>query len=196
MTEDVTNRNDHAREFLQGEYTTLRSELIKRAEFRQHLLEITLGSAAAALTLNTIHLTGTEFTRVLLVYPLLVTFLALGWLHQGLRMSILATYIRTKIEPKFRWGSSEEATRIGYETWLECHKRPREQQLGTLASKFMFVVIQVLVLGLGLVGVVAGTDIQTIDMALAVVGVLAIVLTGWFLFLYRPTADDQNHSTP
>ena len=63
MTDKAKNGNDETLAFLQAEYTSLRSEIVKRLELGQRLLEITLVSAAAILAIN---LTGDEFARFLL----------------------------------------------------------------------------------------------------------------------------------
>src|SRR4051812_7608374 len=121
MSRDALDGDDHVRAFLQLEYTTLRGELIKRVESRQRLLEITLVSAAAVLTIN---LTGPEWSRVLLAFPILVMFLAFGWLHHDLRLQRLATYVKTQIEPAFQRQSTSPFGPVGYETWLDSHPNP------------------------------------------------------------------------
>ncbi len=93
-----------------AQYTALRGELTKRAEFRQRPLEITLVSAVAILTIT---LTGTEFARILLASPILVMFLELARLHHGLRMSVPVVYIKTDSEPEFPWRHHEEETPSG-----------------------------------------------------------------------------------
>jgi hypothetical protein len=113
MTGTSPDDNDHFRAFLQMEYTTLRGELIKRLEFKQRLLEITLVSAAAILTIN---VTGAEFSRVLLAYPILVMFLALVWVHHDSRLQDLASYIKERIEPAFQQLVDSETDLVGYET--------------------------------------------------------------------------------
>ena len=110
MTGNARNGNDETLAFLQAEYTALRNEVIRRIELGQRVLEITLVSAAAILTIN---LTGTEFARVLLAYPVLVMFLAFAGLHNALQVRILATYIMTEIEPRFRWRRDGEEIPIG-----------------------------------------------------------------------------------
>ncbi|MCC2628855.1 MAG: hypothetical protein K0S14_2505, partial [Thermomicrobiales bacterium] len=52
MTDKANNGNDETLAFFQAEYTSLRSEMVKRLELGQRLLEITLVSAAAILTIN------------------------------------------------------------------------------------------------------------------------------------------------
>jgi hypothetical protein len=179
MTDQAENGNDQTLAFLQAEYTSLRSEFVKRVELGQRLLEITLVSAAAILTIN---LTGAEFARVLLAYPVLVMFLAFAALHHALQLRILATYIRTEIEPRFRWRHAGEDASVGHEAWLVDNSPRQAQRLGTLASISMFVGIQILVFSLGVIGSVTGTRVEPVDLVLIVVGVVVIFVTAAVLF--------------
>jgi hypothetical protein len=181
MTDRADNGNDETLAFLRAEYTALRGEMVKRLELGSRLLEITLVSAAAILTIN---LTGTEFARVLLAYPVLVMFLAFAGLHSGLQVRILAAYIRTEIEPRFRWRRDGEDAAVGYEAWLVAHAPREEQRLGIFSSIFMFIGTQVLVFSLGVVEAVTGTRVHPVDMVLIIVGVVVIVVTAAVLFGY------------
>src|SRR5918995_4899973 len=165
MTDNTGNGNDGTLAFLQAEYTALRSEFVKRVELGQRLLEITLVSAAAILTIN---LTGTEFARVLLAYPILVMFLAFAGLQHGLQLRILATYIKTEIEPRFRWRHDGEDASVGYEAWRVDNAPRQAQRLGILGSMSMFVGIQVLVFSLGVVESVSGTRVHPVDIVLII----------------------------
>jgi hypothetical protein len=181
MTDKANNGNDETLAFLQAEYTSLRGEIVKRLELGQRLLEITLVSAAAILTIN---LAGDEFARVLLAYPVLVMFLAFAGLHSALQVRILATYIKTEIEPRFRWRHDGEDAAVGYEAWLVAHAPREEQRLGIFSSIFMFTGTQVLVFSLGVVEAVTGTWVHPVDIVLIFVGVVVIVVTAAVLIGY------------
>jgi hypothetical protein len=181
MTDNATNGNDHTLAFLQAEYTALRGEIVKRVELGQRLIEITLVSAAAILTIN---FTGAEFARVLLAYPVLVMFLAFAGLQHGLQLRILATYIKTEIEPRFRLRHDGEDASVGFEVWSVANSPRQAQRLGILGSMSMFVGIQVLVFSLGVVESVSGTRVQPVDMVLIIVGVVVIVVTAAVLYGY------------
>jgi hypothetical protein len=181
MPDDASNGNDETLAFLQTEYTALRSELVKRVELGQRLLEITLVSAAAILTIN---LTGLEFARVLLGYPVLVMFLAFAGLHHAQQVRTLATYIKTEIEPRFRGRHDGEDGSVGYEAWLGAHAPRQGQYLGIFAGMFIFIGTQVLVFSLGVVEAVTRTRVQPADVALIIVGGIAIVVTAAVLFGY------------
>jgi hypothetical protein len=179
MTDRANNGNDETLAFLQAEYTSLRSELVKRVELGQRLLEITLVSAAAILTIN---VTGDEFARVLLAYPILVMFLAFAGLHHAIQVRTLAAYIKTEIEPRFRWRHEREDASFGHEAWLVDNSPRQEQRLGIFAGIFMFVGTQILVFSLGVVESVIGSRVHPVDIVLIVVGGVAIVVTAAVLF--------------
>jgi hypothetical protein len=181
MTDNARNGNDETLAFLQAEYTALRSEIVKRLELGQRLLEITLVSAAAILTIN---LTDDEFARVLLAYPVLVMFLAFAGLHSALQVRVLATYIKTEIEPRFRWRHDGEDASVGYEAWLVAHAPREQQRLGIFSSIFMFIGTQVLVFSIGVVEAVTGPRVQPVDIVLIIAGGVAIVVTAAVLFGY------------
>jgi hypothetical protein len=181
MTDNAQNGNEETLAFLQAEYTALRSEFVKRVELGQRLLEITLVSAAAILTIN---LTGDEFARVLLAYPILVMFLAFAAVHHALQLRIIATYIKSEIEPKFRWRPDGEEASVGHETWLVDNSPRQAQRLGILGSISMFIGIQVLVFSLGVVQSVTGTRVQPVDIMLIIVGVVVILATAAVMFGY------------
>jgi hypothetical protein len=181
MTDTAQDGNDETLAFLQAEYTSLRGEMVKRLELGSRLLEITLVSAAAILTIN---FTGTEFARVLLAYPVLVMFLAFAGLHSGLQVRILATYIKTEIEPRFRWRHNGEDAAVGYEAWLAAHAPREEQRLGIFSSIFMFIGTQVLVFSLGVVEAVTETRVHPVDFVLIIVGIVVIVVTAAVMFGY------------
>jgi hypothetical protein len=183
MSGNAPNDSDHVRTFLQTEYTVLRGELIKRVELNQRLLEITLASAAAILTLNSTQESG--FARVLLAYPILVMFLAFAWLHNDLRLRRLASYVKMQIEPAFQRQPNGPANRIGYESWLETHPYPHEGRIGGMSSIALFIIVQLLVFLLGGEGAWTKTGYQTVDAVLGVFGGAAIFVTAGFLLFYR-----------
>ena len=182
MIGDAPNENDHVREFLKLEYTSLRGELIKRVEFRQRLLEIAVVSAGAILALN---LTWDQYPLILLAYPIVVMFLGLGWMHHDQRLQKLATYIRMQIEPEFQRQSNLEANPVGYETWLDQDRSRREGRIGGMSSIAVFLMSQSLVFVVGWAS--AGTKIgESLAEAIAFsLGFSAIYVTAMFLLFYR-----------
>jgi hypothetical protein len=181
MTGDTADRDDRVGAFLRMEYTTLRGELVKRAEFRQQILQITLGSATAILTIHAAVDDREDFARVLLAYPILVLLLAAGWLHHGRAMCRLATYAKTQIEPRFEGSINGEHALVGYETWLAKARNWNEGLIGAVSGIVTFVVLQILLFWLGQP---FKTGFPSADFLLSVAGIVAILLTvvGWLAF--------------
>jgi hypothetical protein len=183
MTAGPPDDQNHVREFLKLEYTTLRGELIKRVEFRQRLLEIAVVSAGAILALN---LTWDQYPLILLAYPILVMFLGLGWLHHDQRLQKLATYIRMQIEPEFKRPSNAEQSPVGYETWLDKDRARQEGRIGGMASIAVFLMSQALVFAVGCF--TAGADKLnevSVEAAAFCLGFAAIYVTAMLLLFYR-----------
>jgi hypothetical protein len=61
------------------EYNALRDEILKRIELRQQFVSMTLTIAGVFLGI------GVTTDTIALVYPLLATFLAIGWAQNDLR---------------------------------------------------------------------------------------------------------------
>jgi hypothetical protein len=104
-------------------------------------------------------------------------FLAFAGLHSGIQVRVLAAYIKTEIEPRFRWRHDSGDAAVGYEAWLVAHAPREEQRLGIFSSIFMFIGTQVLVFSLGVVEAVTGTRVHPVDIVLIVV--TAAVLFGY-----------------
>jgi hypothetical protein len=169
-------------EFLKLEYATLRGESIKRVEFRQRLIEIAVVSAGAILALN---LTWDQYPLILLVYPIVVLFLGLGWMHHDQRLQKLATYIRIQIEPEFQRQSNAVENPVGYETWLDHDRARQEGRIGGMSNIAVFLLSQLLVFAVRWAS--AGSKIgESLPEAIACrLGFSAIYVTAMFLLFYR-----------
>jgi len=75
-----------------AEYSTLRSEILKRMDLRQQLLTFTLLTTGAVFSF-------VQNTEILLLYPVLVLYLARTWVQNDARIWDIAQYIRKHIEP-------------------------------------------------------------------------------------------------
>lgn len=91
--------------FALAEYTSLRDELLKRIDFQHQILALTLVGAGTFLTVGT----QASTPDLLLIYPILVLFLATGWYQHNLRVYRIETYIRTKIESRVPGAGWEQA---------------------------------------------------------------------------------------
>lgn len=79
-----------------AEYAVLRDEILRRYEVRTKMIETTL---VATGVIWTAAFQSTQLAPILLVYPVLVLFLALGWASHGIVIGELGKYIRERIEP-------------------------------------------------------------------------------------------------
>lgn len=100
------------------EYSVLKDEILKRTEIRHQLLSFTLVAAGTFLTIGA---QGLVEPSVLLIYPILATFLAAVWTHSDIRVGELGEYIRTNIEPRLdglRWEKHLRKKYGRHENWL------------------------------------------------------------------------------
>ncbi|RJP78969.1 MAG: hypothetical protein C4522_10625 [Desulfobacteraceae bacterium] len=110
--------NKNCQEQILAEYNALRAEIIHRMSIRHQIVSfsvILLGAILAFKTLN-----GTT----LLLYPILVLFLACGWAHNDCRVGEIGNYIKNNIEDKLCF--------LGWESFLYNTKN------GEIASKYGF----------------------------------------------------------
>ena len=84
------------------EYQALRSEILKRIEFRYQLINLILIVAGTFLTVG---LQPNISASMLLVYPILALFLVAGWVHNGVATLRIARYIRKKALRQKQHGS-------------------------------------------------------------------------------------------
>lgn len=101
----IPNKETHAE--LLAEYSALRSEILKRMDMRQQILTFTLIAAGTIFSFG--------HKEVLLLFPVLVLFLAALWTQNDTRIWEIAEFIKNKIEPT--------AKGIKWETYMyEKHK--------------------------------------------------------------------------
>ncbi|NUM77600.1 hypothetical protein HUU40_24825 [candidate division KSB1 bacterium] len=123
MNTNADDNLDNARRGIELEYSHLRSEILKRIELRQQIATVTLTLAGIFLGL------GVTTESVVLIYPPLATFLALGWAQNDFRVRDLAKYLREEVEPKMPG--------LGYELYIQ---KKRGMKAGGLGS-WRFVVL-------------------------------------------------------
>lgn len=78
-----------------AEYSALREEIQRKVDTQFQVVSLTLLVAGTFLSLG---LTGTVNHLVLLVYPIIATFLAAEWTHKSVSILLIARYIRDKYE--------------------------------------------------------------------------------------------------
>ena len=122
------------------EYNALRSEILTRIELRQQLIGITLALAGVFLSL------ALTVEAVALIYPPLAMFLALGWARNDDGIREIALYIRERLE--------RMPVGLGYETYMQQRraerKGPRAWRLGASSHSGVFLLTQIMAVGIEL----------------------------------------------
>ena len=150
------------------EYNSLRSEILKRIELRQQLVSITLTLAGIFLSV------GLTTDLVVLIYPPLAMFLALGWTQNDFRIRGMATYIREQMETA--------PIGLGYETYMQ-QERARNKGLGAwrfvvMSHSGIFLFTQLMAIGIELSKPTAFT-FTPLKWALLVIDCIAILIVVW-----------------
>lgn len=119
------------------EYTTLRTEILKRIELRYQIVAVTLTLAGVFL--------GVGLTKdlVALIYPPLATFLALAWAQNEFRIRLASIYIRERIEGILG---------LCYERWVHGERRKPSEGLGSwslivVSHGGVFLLTQLMAIG-------------------------------------------------
>ncbi len=140
MSTTLEDRLSIEKRGMELEYVSIRGEILKRIELRQQIVAVTLTLAGIFLGI------GITTETVALIYPVLATFLALGWGQNDFRVRDLATYQRENIESLFPG--------IKYETRIHQNRRMKDGSLGSwrfvvlshggifLLTQFMAIVIE------------------------------------------------------
>lgn len=150
------------------EYAALRSEILKRMQLRQQFTAITLTIAGVFLGL------GVSITTapIVLIFPLLIPFLALGWAQNDLRIKDMAIYIREHIE-RF-------IPTLGWEIYLEEERgkrRSRGWRYIVMAHGGVFLVTQVTAILIGSLRLSFGP----LEWSLLGIDLLALLAVVWIL---------------
>lgn len=96
LSPNISSRQVEVATFVIAEYESLREEVLKRLEFQNQTITLTLIVAGTFLTVATQSANG---YLLLFIYPILACFLALGWFQNNLRIRLINIYIRNNIEP-------------------------------------------------------------------------------------------------
>ena len=91
---DLNDLNDVQKNLIVEEYRFLRNEILKRIEFRSKNINFILAGAAGFIGLGL----KQNSVPVLLIYPILSFFLALSWIHNGIILTRIGSYIRQCLE--------------------------------------------------------------------------------------------------
>ncbi len=100
LEQDVSTKETQLTDFLLAEYAALRDEILKRLELQHQSLSLGLIALGALIPLGV----ESESPIVILLYPIIVLFLAASWSQSDLRTGQIGTYIRENIEPRLTNG--------------------------------------------------------------------------------------------
>lgn len=167
---------------LELEYTTLRSEILKRIEMRQQIISVTLTLAGIFLSV------GLSVESVVLIYPILAAFLAFGWAQNDFRIRDTAAYARENIEPV--------VPGLSYEQWVQ-KRRSENEGFGAwrfvvLSHGGVFIITQLLAIGIEITKLTP----STLEWFLFSFDVIAIVIVIVILLQTGRKSKKQSKKTP
>ena len=153
--------------FVIAEYTALRAEILQRAVFEHQLIALTLILVG---TLLTIGLQPNSPAAILLIYPILVTFIAAEWSFNNMRIFQMGIYIRDELEKK--WGG------LGWEQFFRSPEgQTRLSKLkitGVFSARGIFVLTQLVTIGIALM---LWSKFTTVEIVLLVFDGISILTT-------------------
>lgn len=143
--------------FLLAEYNALREEILKRIELQYQVLSLTV------VVLGTVLGFGLQAhsASIVLLYPILATFLAATWSHNGLDIKEIGTYIREQIESKVTKDN------IGWEHRI----RSRRRRLGGLK----FLSARGIFIGTSLLAILVAVPLAHFDLIEILLFALAVI---------------------
>lgn len=158
------------------EYLSLREEVMKRIESRQQLLSIALTLAGAFLGIGW----GTGGAVALLLFPPLVTLLAVGWVQNEVRIAQINRYIRDVL--------TTQIPTLGFERYIQQqdqHSRWMGLPIEVMSIGGILLLTQILAILLGIFRFNTTSIVDFVLMALAVVSVGAMI---WLIDYVRKSA--------
>lgn len=160
-----TNSEEHnltIRDGVKIEYSSLRSEILKRIELRQRFMSITLTIAGVFLGI------GVTTAAIALVYPPLAAFLAISWAQNDSCIKELAIYIRKRIEAQI--------PDLGWETYAQKRRRKtrmRSWRFLILSHGGVFLFTQGMAIAVGLLKF-SYTPVEWVFLGIDLVAVLFV----------------------
>ena len=127
----ITNKEQS--EGMLAEYSTLRSEILKRMDMRQQMLTFTLVIAGTVLSFG---VQNDVSPMVLLLYPILALFLATAWTQSDTRIWDIAEDIKTHIEPNF--------SGVNWENYVHSKNKTQKVRPLEVTAVGVFLITEVL----------------------------------------------------
>ena len=185
LNEYVAKKNspEHRHEMLQ-EYITLRNEIIRRTELRNHILTFTLIIAGTFLSVGAQKLVE---SAVLLIYPILATFLTATWAQLDIRIGEIGEYIRINIE--------EQLTGIGWEHYMRNFyakgKNRVQKRLVSFSAGGIFLGTQLLAVILAYYLKLTYSPLEIILLSISLIGFLTTI---FLILIRRRTYKEKSNS--
>ena len=161
-----------------AEYNALRSEILKRTEIQQQVINFTLIATGAFFTLGS---QPDVRGSLLFLHPVLIFFFAIAWVDQDEWIGRIGPYI---------WRLEEQDGGIGWEHYLrelakqDASRRHLIRDLAFTSARGFFVLSELLAIALGLlrvglspIGWLEALPAAWPDAVLLLVGVLFVALT-------------------
>ena len=164
------------------EFVQLRNEILKHVDNRIKILQFAIILFGGFLGVTEIAKELIDH-NLILFYPILATFLAALWTHSDLRIHELATYIRTKLEPKI--------SDLNWEHFLQSIKKRKGQQKKLLERAIIGFFLISEIISILFVLVITTHSIGNLDwinaefIILVILDLIAIIFTYRLLSLRR-----------
>lgn len=160
-------------DLIAAEYSALREEILKLTEIQFQILVITLAAFGTMLA------TGIQYKNapIVLAYPILALFLAMGWINHAHGIDMLGAYIQNKIE------SQVGTANIGWENFSRA-KPVKHSLLADWLSRMPFIVTQ-------LIALMAGITIISANVLNIILVIIAVASTGANIFVFATTPRAQ-----
>jgi hypothetical protein len=127
MSDHISLKNIEDTDFALAEYSALRDEILKRIEFQNQTLNLTLIIAGTAVSVAFQLSNG---PIILLIYPPIALVLSAGWEQNNLRIRQIGIYIRERLEVRSSSGG-----------WEHYRIRTRVKPTGTAHfARFAFII--------------------------------------------------------
>jgi len=164
--------------FALNEFNALNSEIVKRLEIQYQFIALTLIVAGTFLSLGS--QTNTN-PVVLLVYPIIALFLAIGWQQNAIVIRQLGLYIRDRIESRVAGG--------GWESYKKSMSLISQRNLTTLFTRGTFIGTQLVAVVIALPRLV----FSGLEIVMLTIDVIAVMIT--FGVIRRPLfTNPQEHT--
>ena len=170
---------------LLAEYNALRSEIVKRMDVENQLATFTVIVFGTILGIG---LQNKTTSALILLYPTLATFFAVGWSHSDYMTLLIGTYIKERME------ATEGADKMGWEHYLAKNRVPR--YYWAMRGIFISTELIAIVLGISIaplnatfVAVLLGqpmTSFNFIVNILVCIAIVSLLLTSFLIFYQVP----------